>query len=157
MSGNRVAAHIGRIEYGASTELGSAPFGQQVSAVERRPLLNAAFDLTSPEKRAAVCEAVIDLMAALFNADGRELRSMHRCSQETARIRQIAMYLCSVTLGLNQTAIGRAFCRDRTTVRHAIQLIEMLRDDMHFDRIMDQAEDVVAAAFFCGGNQREQR
>ncbi|NJR13695.1 MAG: chromosomal replication initiator DnaA [Phyllobacteriaceae bacterium] len=98
-----------------------------------------------------MCEAVIDLCSALFNISGRDLRSHRRCSQDVARVRQIAMYLCNTTLGLSLTAIGMAFGRDRTTVGHAVQLIEDLRDAAEFDAIMEQAERIVVAAFYHRG------
>lgn len=102
---------------------------------------------TTPDKRIEICEAVIDLCAALYNVPGRELRSASRCSQDIARVRQIAMYLCNTTLGISLTAIGRVFGRDRTTAGHAVQLIEDLRDDAEFDRIMEHSERVIRAAF----------
>ena len=104
-------------------------------------------DDTTPEKRAQICEAVIDLCSALFNVSGHELRQANRCSQGIARVRQIAMYLCNTTLGISLTEIGKAICRDRTTVSHAVQLIEDLRDDAEFDAIIDQVERVTRIAF----------
>jgi chromosomal replication initiation ATPase DnaA len=108
----------------------------------------AWIDSATPERRADMCEAVIDLTSALFNIESRALRSATRCDQDTARVRQIAMYFCNTTLGINLTLIGKVFCRDRTTVGHAVQLIEMLRDDRDFDRLMEQGENVMRAAFF---------
>ena len=104
-------------------------------------------DDTTPEKRARICEAVLDLCSALFNVSGRDLRQTNRCSQGIARVRQIAMYLCNTTLGISLTEIGKAVCRDRTTVSHAVQLIEDLRDDAEFDAIMEQVERVARIAF----------
>ena len=104
-------------------------------------------DDTTPEKRAQICEAVLDLCSALFNVSGHELRQANRCSQGIARVRQIAMYLCNTTLGISLTEIGRAIFRDRTTVSHAVQLIEDLRDDAEFDAIMEQVERVTRIAF----------
>jgi chromosomal replication initiation ATPase DnaA len=104
-------------------------------------------DDTTPEKRAQICEAVLDLCSALFNVSGRDLRQANRCSQGIARVRQIAMYLCNTTLGISLTEIGKAVCRDRTTVSHAVQLIEDLRDDAEFDEIMGQVERLTRIAF----------
>ncbi len=104
-------------------------------------------DDTTPEKRAQICEAVLDLCSALFNVSGHDLRQANRCSQGIARVRQIAMYLCNTTLGVSLTEIGKALCRDRTTVSHAVQLIEDLRDDSEFDAIMEQVERVTRIAF----------
>ena len=46
------------------------------------------------------------------------------------------------TLQLNMTDIGRGFGRDRTTVVHACHLIEDLRDDDDFDRVVAVTERV---------------
>jgi chromosomal replication initiation ATPase DnaA len=107
------------------------------------------------ERRAEACEAVIDIVSALFNVSGRDLRGPGRNAQETARVRQIAMYLCNTTLGVKLTAVGRVFGRDRTTVGHGVQLIEALRDDREFDLIIEQCERVVSAAFAFGEGEDE--
>jgi chromosomal replication initiation ATPase DnaA len=104
-------------------------------------------DNTTPEKRAQICEAVIDLCSALFNVSGHDLRLSSRCTQDIARVRQIVMYLCNTTLGMSLTEIGKAICRDRTTVSHAVQLVEDLRDDAEFDAIIDQVERITRIAF----------
>jgi chromosomal replication initiation ATPase DnaA len=108
--------------------------------------LQASYDLASAERRQALCEAVIDITATLFNVSGRDLRLANRCTQGVARVRQIAMYVCHVTLGFKLTDVGTGFGRDRTTVSHAAQLIEDLRDDAEFDRIIDQVESIVRAS-----------
>ncbi|WP_246727682.1 helix-turn-helix domain-containing protein [Chelativorans sp. Marseille-P2723] len=99
------------------------------------------------ERIADICECVMDIVAALFNVSGKELRRPDRSSTSVARVRQIGMYVAHVTLGLNMTEIGRGFGRDRTTVQHACHLIEDLRDDEDFDRIVHMTEQVTAAAF----------
>jgi chromosomal replication initiation ATPase DnaA len=128
-----------------------SPACQKKPPASARPSESYLLDDTTPEKRAAICEAVIDVCAALFNVSGRELRSARRCTQSVARVRQIAMYLCNIALGISLTTIGRAFARDRTTVGHAVQTIEDLRDDREFDRVLDHAEAIIRAAFLREG------
>lgn len=99
------------------------------------------------ERTIAICEAMIDIAAALFNVESRQLRQPGRTSQEVARVRQIAMYVTHVALGVSQTEIGIGFCRDRTTVLHACQIVEDLRDDREFDRIVAVVERIARAAF----------
>jgi chromosomal replication initiation ATPase DnaA len=93
------------------------------------------------------CDCVIDLAAAFYNLPSRELRRPVRGTDEIARVRQIAMYVAHVVLGLTMTDIGRGFGRDRTTVMHACHLVEDLRDDRDFDQIIARTENIVAAAF----------
>jgi chromosomal replication initiation ATPase DnaA len=99
------------------------------------------------ERVADICECVMDIVAALFNVSGTELRRPGRCSTGVVRVRQIGMYVTHVVLGLNMTEIGRGFGRDRTTVQHACHLIEDMRDEEEFDRIVHMTEQVTAAAF----------
>ena len=94
-----------------------------------------------------ICECVMDIVAALFNVSGKELRAAGRSSTDVSRVRQIAMYVTHVVLGLSMKEVGRGFGRDRTTVMHACQLVEDMRDDVDFDRIVHITERVTAAAF----------
>lgn len=110
--------------------------------------VNAARRLSplADERAAELCECVLDIVAALFNVSGRELRETGRSAMGVARVRQIGMYVAHVILGLNMTEVGRGFGRDRTTVQHACHLVEDMRDDDDFDRIVNMVERVTAAA-----------
>ncbi len=99
------------------------------------------------EQAMELCEAMIDLTAALFNVSSKDLRKPGRSSLGISRVRQVAMYVAHVVLKLNMRDIGKAFGRDRTTVLHACHLVEDLRDDVDFDRIIAMTERVAAAAF----------
>ena len=98
------------------------------------------------ERVTDVCECVMDIAAALFNVSGRELRRPGRSALGVARVRQVGMYVTHVVLGLSMSEIGRGFARDRTTVMHACHLIEDMRDDEDFDRIIGLTERVAKAA-----------
>lgn len=95
----------------------------------------------------AACDCVIELAAALFGIPSKELRRPGRGPDQISRVRQIAMYVAHVVLRLNMTDLGKGFGRDRTTVMHACHLIEDMRDDEEFDRIVSQSERIVQAAF----------
>ncbi len=108
---------------------------------------------TSPESRlrqdraVELCDCVVDIVSALFGTCGREMRQPGRGANDVARARQVAMYVCHVALGLRMIDIGRGFGRDRTTVMHACHLIEDLRDDEEFDRLIaDHRAGVVGGA-----------
>src|SRR5690606_35013060 len=103
--------------------------------------------LSRKERAAAGCDGVIDIIAALFNVSGRELRQPGRSGVSIARVRQVVMYSAHVTLGLTMREVGDCFGRDRTTVLYACHQIEDMRDDEEFDRIVATAERVVRAAF----------
>lgn len=93
-----------------------------------------------------LCEAMIDIAAALFNVPSKAIREPGRSPLGVSRVRQVAMYVAHVVLRLNMSVIGKAFGRDRTTVLYACQLIEDLRDDPDFDRIITMTERVALAA-----------
>ncbi|KAB2950936.1 MAG: chromosomal replication initiator DnaA [Rhizobiaceae bacterium] len=90
---------------------------------------------------------MIDIAAALFNVSGRELRRPGRSQSEVVRVRQIAMYVAHVSLGISMKDVGRGFGRDRTTVAYACHAVEDLRDDEEYDRLVAMTEKVALAAF----------
>lgn len=103
------------------------------------------------ERSIDLCEGVIDICSALYNVPGRDLRQAGRSSLAVSRIRQIAMYVAHTQLRLKMNEVGQAFGRDRTTVLHACHLIEDMRDDEEFDRILSTTERIVRAAFRAAG------
>ncbi len=116
--------------------------GEPIVALATLPRLSVARD----EHVLDLCEGMIDIAAALFNVSGRDLRHPGRSSQSVARVRQIAMYVAHVVLGLTMLEVGRGFGRDRTTVLHACHLIEDMREDEEFDGIVAMIERVAGAA-----------
>lgn len=105
------------------------------------------FSENAEERSVEYCECVVDIVAALFGVSSRDLRRPGRSNTATSRVRQIGMYVAHVVLRLNMTEVGRGFGRDRTTVQHACHLVEDLRDNEEFDRLVVMTERVVAAAF----------
>lgn len=117
------------------------------SASEKSRKDRSAISNTRDEQALELCEAMIDITAALFNVSSKDIRRPGRSSLGVSRVRQVAMYVTHVVLKLSMSEIGRAFGRDRTTVLHACHLVEDLRDDEDFDRIIVMTERVAAAAF----------
>src|SRR5690606_11233095 len=99
------------------------------------------------ERAIAMCDGMIEIAGAIYNIPTRELRRPGRSGISVSRARQIAMYVTHLGLGLSMSDVGRGFQRDRTTVLHACHLIEDLREDDDFDRLVTMMERVAAAAF----------
>ncbi|AVF02520.1 MULTISPECIES: helix-turn-helix domain-containing protein [Devosia] len=99
----------------------------------------AAPYLPARHSPSAVCQAAT-LVAQHTNVDVSMIFHARRCRINTARARQLAMYLAHVVLGESLTDIGMAFGRDRTTVSYACNLIEDMRDDVEFDREVTDLE-----------------
>lgn len=91
-----------------------------------------------------ICESMIDITATLFNVSSKEMRQPGRTAQPASRVRQVAMYVTHVGLGMTMANVGRGFGRDRSTVQHACQVVEDMRDDAEFDRIVATTERIAA-------------
>lgn len=94
-----------------------------------------------------ICEGMQDILSACFSMPGKEIRSQERCRNEVSRVRQIGMYVAHVVVGLTMLEVGRGFQRDRSTVAHACHVIEDLRDDPAFERIIHMVERLAQIAF----------
>ncbi len=97
-----------------------------------------------------ICEAMRDVLAACFSVSGRDIRTEGRKSGEICRIRQIGMYVAHVIVGLSMLEVGFGFQRDRSTVAHACHVIEDLRDDPDFERVIQMIERIAEIAFVRG-------
>ena len=97
-----------------------------------------------------ICEAMQDVLAACFSVSGRELRAQGRARSEICRVRQIGMYVAHVIAGLSMLEVGCGFQRDRSTVAHACHLVEDLRDDPEFERVIQMIERIAQAVFARG-------
>lgn len=86
------------------------------------------------------CSVIETTVAAVYAVPVREIRTTSRGNASVAQARQVAMYLAHVALGLNYSAVGRAFGRDRTTVAHACRLVEDRRDDPCTDDLLNTLE-----------------
>ena len=83
---------------------------------------------------------VMDLVALTTGVPKSEMRLATRGTAKAARARQVAMYLAYVAWGWTMARVGAAFGRDRTTAGYACKLVEELRDERGFDRMLDQLE-----------------
>lgn len=101
---------------------------------------------TRPVREDAGLADVLALISREKKIPIRLLVHVSRCQADTARARQLAMYLAHVAKGISLTAIGMAFGRDRTTVSYACSLIEDLRDDAQFDAELERLEAVLMGA-----------
>lgn len=118
------------------------------AAIEREPRSSSRQALARREEKVIEqCEAMIDIVAALYSVPSKELRRPGRGGLDVCRVRQIAMYVAHVVFRFNMSEVGRGFGRDRTTVIYACHTVEDLRDDEEFDRLVALAERVAMAAF----------
>lgn len=83
---------------------------------------------------------VESLVSAAFGLSPAVLRGARRGAGRVALARQIAMYLAHTRLGLNYTAAGALFGRDRTTAAHAVRKIEERRENLILDSMLDCLE-----------------
>lgn len=86
---------------------------------------------------------VFALTRAVTAETGVCLTDMLRRSRgfgRAARARQTAIYLAHVLLSRSQQDVALMFNRDRTTVAHAVQMIEDRRDDPRVERLIQRIE-----------------
>ena len=60
------------------------------------------------------------------------------------------MYLAHIVLGMNYSAVGKLFGRDRTTAAHACQTVEDRRDDPAIDIRLDLMEFLCSDVVYGG-------
>jgi hypothetical protein len=120
----------------------------------KRPVLMVDEEAPVDERLFQLCDGVLDILSAFFNVSGRDLRSHSRCERSVARVRQVGMYVAHVTLALTMSEVGRAFGRDRSTVNHACHLVEDMREDLEFDRIIQTIENIIRVAYVQSGRLR---
>ncbi len=69
-----------------------------------------------------------------------DIRAPARGAKQAALARQIAMYLAHIVFAMSVSAVARGFRRDPTTVRHAIQRVETMREDPELNRTLGWLE-----------------
>lgn len=90
------------------------------------------------------------VQATVSHAMGVPLRALcatTRRSPRAALARQMAMYLCHVVFSISVTNVARAFGRDPSTVVHALQRIEEMRDTVELDSQLDMLEAFLSASW----------
>ena len=108
--------------------------------------LPSAYTLTRRQMK-FICRAISLLTAEMVLVAGgavpcRRERRRHQC-----HVRQIAMYICHVTLCMKQTHVGEGFGRDRSTVAHACAVVEDRRDDKAYDAFLSSLERAAASVY----------
>lgn len=93
-------------------------------------------DPTDPARaKLAVAAAAIE-----FGVPDLDLSTPNQRAPLTDYARQVAMYLSSCSFGMTMTRIGELFGRDRSTVSHAIRVVEDGRTDPVLDEKIERLE-----------------
>jgi hypothetical protein len=112
----------------------------------RRPCFFAASPAPQPAP-ADICETVRLLTLEFLSFACERIGERRERRRMACHVRQIAMYVCHVTLQMTLTAIGDGFGRDRSTVAHACAVVEDRRDDKDFDEFVAAIERIATLAF----------
>lgn len=102
--------------------------------------MNSVFSSVVSNRLQAPSQLIAATVACAFGLAAGDLAAATRHSARSALARQTAMYLTHVVFGVTCSAVGRAFGRDPSTVRHACALIETARDKAPFDRLLSHLE-----------------
>ncbi|MEL6111231.1 MAG: helix-turn-helix domain-containing protein [Pseudomonadota bacterium] len=82
----------------------------------------------------------VDMAAEAYSVSPNDILSSSRSQAQVARARQISMYLSHVIGQLTVAQVSEEFSRDRTTVTHALHIIEDRRDSPIFEQQMQFLE-----------------
>lgn len=88
-------------------------------------------------------EVIEASVGQVFGIMADDFACLTRGRARVALARQIAMYLSHIACRRSLTDVGRIFARDRTTVSHACGVVEDMRDDRRFDRVLDLLECII--------------
>jgi hypothetical protein len=94
-----------------------------------------------------LCRLVRQLTGEMVQLTGDRTLVRRDIRRTECHIRQIAMYVCHVQLGIPMSDIGPCFGRDRTTVGHACQVVEDRRDEPAFDEFVAALERLTGSIF----------
>lgn len=89
---------------------------------------------------ARLCVAVVGLEFGLPNLklerDGKKIGLRNEVFAK-----QVAAYLCATVFDMSTPRVSELFSRDRSTIVHALNVVEDSRDDPVFNRKLIKAED----------------
>jgi chromosomal replication initiation ATPase DnaA len=95
-------------------------------------------------QRASLAQFIV---AQVYGVPVEEMRQPTRGRPHVARARQIAMHLARVVFALGYKQLAAQFARDRSTVHHACELIERMREDNgEFDATVGWMETLLRRA-----------
>lgn len=94
-----------------------------------------------------ICRLVRQLAGEMVQLTGDRVAARRDRRRTECHIRQVAMYVCHVQLGIPMSDIGPCFGRDRTTVGHACQVVEDRRDEPAFDEFVATLERLSGSIF----------
>lgn len=105
------------------------------------PRRKSAHPIDPARAKLAVAAAAME-----FGVPDLDLGKPEQRAPLTDFARQVAMYLTAITYGLTLTRIGELFGRDRSTVSHAMKVIEDSRTDPVLDEKLARLEDWLLTA-----------
>ncbi|WP_310620770.1 hypothetical protein [Flexibacterium corallicola] len=119
----------------------------KVGSGEGLPSVN----VDSPRVQEALVMMVAGRVSLAYGVMPTTLFAPNRCAANVARARQATMYLLNVAAGFSQNSAASSVKRERTTARHALRVIEELRDDPAFDGALTTIEEEIKCAIEMAG------
>lgn len=86
----------------------------------------------------------LGLVSAIYRADAAYILGPSRGQQALSTSRQVMHYLVHICFGVNYTELATMTNRDRTSIAHACQRVEDMRDDPKIDKALFFAEMALA-------------
>jgi chromosomal replication initiation ATPase DnaA len=89
---------------------------------------------------------VAEMVAFALGLDPEAVVGRARSSPRVAAARQVVMYLLGAGFGLSQGRVALALGRDRSTIAHALRVVEERREDPVFDAWLTDMEATLQKA-----------
>lgn len=86
---------------------------------------------------------VVELVSMATHTERGAFLMKSRGIAGIARARQLAMYLLHIDCEYSLALVGELFGRDKSTVGHAVRIIEDMRDDTQFEDWISLLENAV--------------
>lgn len=93
------------------------------------------------------CRMVRYLVAEVLLLARHNLPAVRARRSLARHSRQIAIYICHVSLSIPQAEVASAFAKDRSTVRHSCHVVEDWRDDPAYDAFIESLERITCVMF----------
>ena len=128
------------------------PFRDPRQARGLPPAMEGQADLPLPQAPASlplsrICKIVSHIVSEFVMLTGERVQMRRDRRRVICHIRQIAMYICHVTLSIPLNDIASAYGKDRSTVGHACGVVEDRRDNAAYDEFVTTIERLIKTIF----------
>ncbi|MBL1406849.1 MAG: hypothetical protein COC00_012760 [Rhizobiales bacterium] len=131
------------MDYYDANEIKVDKFSKGVEQVDQN------FTLGAPSREAYskyAGELALAIVSSNLKVSITDIKRSNRGKTNICVARQVVMYLLHTSMSCSYCEVAMFLSRDRTTVSHGCRLIEDMRDDENFDKVITNMENFALAA-----------